>query len=192
MQGDADRGGALRIPWRIVGWGGAALLLVAPLAAMQFTEEVAWTAFDFALMGVLLAGVGVGLELAVRRAADSAYRIAAGVALAAAFLLVWINGAVGIIGSERQDANLLYLAAVGVALGGAAVARFRPAGVARAMVLAALAQVLAPVAAAVLAPETRALVWSPQALGLTTAFAAMWLVSAWLFRKAATQSTRPY
>lgn len=29
-------------PWRIVGWGTAAALLLLPLVAMQFTSEVNW------------------------------------------------------------------------------------------------------------------------------------------------------
>jgi hypothetical protein len=46
---------------------------------------------------------------------------AAGVALATDFLLVWINGVVGIIGSEQEDANLLHGAVLAVGLLGAAV-----------------------------------------------------------------------
>lgn len=58
--------------WRMVGWGTAALTLLAPLAAMPFTDEVAWDPFDFALMGVLAGGVGLGGELAVRKTGDAA------------------------------------------------------------------------------------------------------------------------
>ena len=39
----------------------------------------------------------------MRKTGDAAYRTAVGVALAAAFLLIWVNGAVGIIGSENND-----------------------------------------------------------------------------------------
>lgn len=31
----------------------AAILLLIPLIAMQFTNEVDWNAFDFAIMGIL-------------------------------------------------------------------------------------------------------------------------------------------
>ena len=41
-------------------------------------------------------------ELLARRRRGSMYPTAVGVALAAAFLLVWVNGAVGIIGSEDE------------------------------------------------------------------------------------------
>ena len=183
--GGGDGGVRRGIPWRIVAWGAAAFLLLLPLVAMQFTDEVAWSAFDFVFMGALLGGVGLGFELAVRKSGNAAYRTAAGVALAAAFLLVWINGAVGIIGSEHEDANLLYGAVLAVAFIGGIVARFRPAGLALAMSATALAQALVPVIASTLGADTRALAWSPEVLVLTGFFAAIWLLSAWLFRKAA-------
>lgn len=140
-------------------------------------------------MGALLGGVGVGLELAVRKTSNAAYRTAAGVALAATFLLIWINGAVGIIGSEQEDANLLYGGVLAVALIGAIVARFRPAGMALAMSATALAQALVPVIASTFGPGSKASVWSPEVLVLTGFFAALWLIAAWLFRKAAREQT---
>jgi hypothetical protein len=190
MAGNAgDRSGRRGSGWSIAVWGAAAFMLLAPLVAMQFTDEVAWDAFDFAFMGALLGGVGLGFELAVRKTGNAAYRTAAGVALAAAFLLVWINAAVGIIGSEQEDVNFLYGGVLAVALIGAVVARFRPAGMARAMSATALAQALVQVIASTFGSGSRALTWSPEVLGLTGLFAAMWLLSAWLFRKAAAQQS---
>jgi len=63
---------------------------------------------DFAVFGALLLGVGVTFELAARKTGNIVYRSAVGVALAAAFILVWVNGSVGVIGSEDNDANLMY------------------------------------------------------------------------------------
>ena len=40
--------------WRPAMWGGAALLLLLPLVAMQFTREVIWDAADFAIFGTML------------------------------------------------------------------------------------------------------------------------------------------
>ena len=173
------------IPWRNLGWGGAALLLLAPLVAMQFTREVAWTPFDFAFAAGMLGGVGLGLELAFRKSRSAAYRIAAAIALAAGLLTVWITGAVGIIGSERDDANLLFFGVLLVALAGALAARFRPAGMALAMSAAALAQLMVPFAAWLIWPESRPAILAPEVAGSTAVFAGLWLASAWLFRKAA-------
>lgn len=170
--------------WRIAGWGAAAMLLALPFAAMKVTGEVRWTAFDFAILGGLLAGVGLGLELAVRGSGNAAYRIAAGLALGAAFLLVLINGAVGIIGSEREDANLLYGLVLAAAFPGAILARFRPAGMAKAMAAAALVQALVPAIALICWPDAKAMVLAPEVPVLTVFLAALWLGSAWLFRRA--------
>lgn len=43
------------------------------------------------LVGTLLFGIGLTYELITRTVATIAYRVAVGVALAAAFLLVWMN-----------------------------------------------------------------------------------------------------
>ncbi|MGH6965794.1 MAG: hypothetical protein ACREE0_15040 [Phenylobacterium sp.] len=163
-------------PWRLVLWGGAALALLAPLVAMQFTDEVAWTGFDFAFAGALMLGVGVAYEAAVRVRRDIAYRAAVAVALAAALALVWVNGAVGIIGSEDNPANLMYGGVLAVGIVGAGVARFQPAGMARALIATALAQ--AVVSAIALAAGVAT-------LALNAGFIGLWLGSAWLFRKAA-------
>ena len=171
--------------WMLAFWVAAALALLLPLAAMQFTDEVDWTAFDFAFAAGMLGGVGLGLELAIRRTSSTAYRVAAALALAAALLTVWITGAVGIVGSAREPANLLVLGVLGVALAGALLARFRPAGMAWTMAAAALAQLLVPFAAWIAWPEARPMILSPEVPGSTVVFAGTWLLSAWLFRRAA-------
>ena len=178
-------GGQNRNAWRIAGWSAAALLLLHPLVVMQFTDQVNWGAADFLLMGVLLGGVGLGLELAARTKANATYRAAVAVALVSAVMLVWINAAVGIIGSEGEPANLLFGGVLAVAFLGAIVARFHGIGLARAMAATALAQASVPAIASAFELVPTALSWSAEALTLTAVFAAMWLLSAWLFRKAA-------
>src|SRR5690606_34809420 len=103
-----------------------------PLIAMQFTHAVRWDMADFALFGTLLLGAGGAYELAIRRAAHNTYRAAVGVALATAFILVWVNGAVGVIGDEDNPANSMYAGVLAVALIGSVLARLRPWGMARA------------------------------------------------------------
>ena len=77
-----------------------AFILSLPLVAMQFTDEVAWSPVDFAVAGVLLVGASLLYVLAARKGGGISYRAGVGIALAGAFLLVWINLAVGIIGTE--------------------------------------------------------------------------------------------
>ena len=161
------------IPWRAIGWGTAALLIMVPLVAMQFTEEVNWTASDFLFAVVLFGSVGLAFEFIVRTSSSVAYRFGAAIALLAAFLTIWVNCAVGMIGDEDNPLNLMFGAVLIVALGGAILARLKPAGMARAMAVAAVAQVGA--SAAGLSTDLRGGV-------LSMGFAGLWLVSAWLFR----------
>lgn len=151
---------------------------------------MAWDFFDFAVFGALLAGIAVVYGLAVGRTTSTSYRYAVGVALVAAFLLVWVNGAVGIIGDESNDANLMFLAVPVVAVIGAVLARFRPPGTARALYATALAQALVAVIALAAGLGSTDPTWPAGLLILTGFFAALWLASARLFQKAASAPTR--
>jgi hypothetical protein len=154
-------------------------MLLLPLFAMQVTDEMNWGVADFALLGAMLAGAGTTFELAVRVTGNPAYRAAVVVALGAAFILVWMNLAVGVIGGEDNPANLLYGGVLAVGLIGALIARFQPHGMARALVATALAQALVAVIAGV-----------GHTFILTGFFVALWLISAWLFRSAHVASPR--
>jgi hypothetical protein len=168
---------------RIAAWSLAAALLLLPAIAMKFTDEVNWSIADFAFAAMLIGGVGLAYELAVRLTPNRAYRAAAGVALAAAFLLIWINAAVGIIGTEDNPANLMFGGVLVIGVAGAVIARFRPQGMARTLVAAAAAQMLVAfiaLMAGMVPPYNSAL----QVLALCAFFAALWLAAAWLFWKA--------
>ena len=81
---------------RLIAWSVIAGLMILPLVAMQFTDEMAWDAADFALFGGLLLGAGLLFELAAWRVKGAGLRLAIGLALAAVVLLVWADGAVGV------------------------------------------------------------------------------------------------
>jgi hypothetical protein len=162
--------------WRIAAWTAAAGLLLLPWVAMQFTKEIVWDEADFIFAGALIGGIGITFELTVRTARNNAYRAGVAAALAAAFLLIWINAAVGMIGSEDNPLNLIFAGVLAIALLGVIVARFRAEGMARAMMAAAIAQVLAGAVGT----------FSDVRGGILSAiFAAPWLLSAALFGKAA-------
>ncbi len=182
--GEPDGGRRQRI-WRIAPWVIAVLILLLPLIAMLFTDEVAWDETDFAVMGAMLFGACGAYELAARTTRNIAYRSAVGVAVVAAFILIWMNLAVGIIGSEDNPANLMYGGVLAVAVLGALLVRFRPHGMARALAATALAQVLVGVIALIAGLGSTGANWPRVIVVLTGFFAALWLISAWLFRKAA-------
>ena len=172
-----------RVPWRTIGWGGAAALLALPFVAMQFTREVVWTTSDFIFAGVMIGSVGGAFELAVRMSRSWAYRSAAGLALLAAFLIVWSNFAVGIVGSEENPANLWFFGALLVGLVGAIAARFRPSGTAAAMLATAASLGVAFVIAASGPTDEPWVPHSREGVAVSL-FAALFLASAALFRKA--------
>mgnify|MGYP000052914072 CR=1 FL=1 len=100
MTQDMNQTRVIRAAWRAFLWGGLALLLLIPALAMQFEAEgVHWTASDFAIMGVLLAALGLGIEASVRRLRNWRSRLIAIGAALSVFLLIWVELAVGVFGT---------------------------------------------------------------------------------------------
>jgi hypothetical protein len=155
-----------------------AFILLIPLLTAP-----AWSLADFVVAGALIFGTGLTYVLVARKAGNIAYRAAVGVAVAAALLLVWINLAVGVIGTEDELANLMYVGVLFVGIVGAIVARFRPDGMARALLATALAQVLVALVALIAGLGHPA---SPplEILGVSGFFVALFVGSALLFRYA--------
>jgi hypothetical protein len=73
-----------------------AILLLVPIIAMQFTNEVNWTSIDFVVAGTVLLGTGLLIDLAIRKISKIKYRLAASAAILVALLLIWVELAVGI------------------------------------------------------------------------------------------------
>jgi hypothetical protein len=170
--------------WTLIIWCGAACVLALPFIAMRFTSEVNWSAADFLAMGIMLAVVCGVVELVVRLSGSWAYRIAVFAAIGSAFLITWANLAVGIVGSEDNPANQLFFGALLVGFVGAAIARFGARGMALAMIVAAAAVGLAfIVAVSGTTDEPNVNHW--RELIATAIITSPFLVSAWLFRKAA-------
>ena len=124
-------------------------------------------------------------ELAARKGGNIAYRVAVGVALAAAFILLWLMGAVGIIGVEGDPADRMYFGVLAVGIIGAIIARFQPHGMARALLATALAQALVAVIALIAGKHQAPVSSVFEILGLNGFFVALFIGSAWLFRHAA-------
>lgn len=158
-------------------WGAAAVLMLLPVLAVRGVDAAAWhPPGDFMFLAILLAGLGIAYEIAVRVGQRRAYAAGVGLATWTAMLNIWINLAVGIIGSEDHPANWMYAAVIAVAALGALLARLSAAGMARAMLAAALAQVLV---------FALALIAGLGFTGpITVFFTGLWLIAAWLFRRA--------
>lgn len=107
---------------------------------------------------------------------NTSYRVAAALATIAALLLLWFQGAVA---TADDSPGLIFFGVLAVGIIGTLIARFRPAGMARAMFGTALAQALVAVLAMI--------AWQQYVeISLLNAFfIALWIGSAVLFQKAA-------
>lgn len=154
-------------PFRLAGWGALAVLLSIP-ALFRFP----WTLSDFVIMGLLLGSVGLAIEYFVRQTGSTFVRLGAVTAVLAAFLTIWVNLAVGMIG-EDEAYNLLFLVPMSAALLAGVATRLRPDAMVKASLLAAVLQA---------AIGLGGYGMDPRGAVLSAAFALLWLVPAALFR----------
>ncbi len=160
-----------------------AFILLVPLLAMQITDEVNWDPADFIVAGVLLAGTGLTFVLIAGKTDNFMYRAAIGITLVTALLIVWVNLAVGIIGSENNPANLMYFGVLAVGIIGAIVARFQPRGMWRALLATAFVQMIVSVIA-MIAGLGEPYTGPYEIMILNGFFITLWVGAALLFRKA--------
>ena len=172
-----------RVRWAI--WGGAAILLLLPAIAMQFSGTgVVWGLEDFIVMGAML-GLACGCyELVARLSDRRAYRAGFGLAILTCFLLVWVNLAVGMIGSDDNPANQIYLAVLGIVIVGAVVVRGRARAMVWVTALAAIAQAVVAGIALGSRLGTKDPYWPLDLIGASGMFVLLWLGSSMLFRLA--------
>ena len=116
--------------------------------------------------------------------ARNAYRLGLAVALGAALFLVWGVGALGIIGAGGRP-DLMYLGALAVGVVGALLARFRSSGMAWALAATALALLVVAGIALVAGLHREPGASAVEILGISGMYAALFGLSAWLFRRSA-------
>ena len=164
--------------WRAARWASVGIALLVPLVAMRFTDEVVWTLGDFAAAGVLLGGAVATYEVGLRLPRNLTYRAGLGLLVLSTLFLVWMNLAVGLLGTD--PANVLYAAVVAVAAAGSFGCRMAPAGLARTS--GAMAIVQASIAALAVPMQ-----WgSPFEIVVGNgAFVGCFAIAAWLFARAA-------
>lgn len=109
------------------------LLLMIPLVAMQFTDEVKWGVADFIIIGLLLFGAGFSFVLITRHTTSFVHRAAVAAGIGTTLLMIWANLAVGLIGSGQNPGNLMYIGVVFIVILGTILSRFTARGMERAM-----------------------------------------------------------
>jgi uncharacterized membrane protein len=160
-------------------------LLAIPFIATKISDEVNWSFSDFLIMGLVLYMLGSSYLLIDLKTDQTSYKVAIAVGLLGAFLLFWVNAAVGIIGSENQSANSLFGVVFLVGFTGSILSRFRSRGMYLTMTATSITQALVPVCAYFIWPPG-IISWSPgviQVYFLNTGFVLLFAFSALLFKK---------
>src|ERR1043166_8377389 len=164
-----------------------ALILGIPLLRSLFARGCDWDIRVFLLVGgvgTLLFSHALAFQMLIKKLGSPAYRAGVGVALMAAFFLVWGNFVQA--ADDVNHAAMMYLAVPVVGIIGAAAARFQAKGMALALFMTALAQALILVIVLVQNPPVTswsAAVW--RGFGGNAFFFMLFVGSALLFRKAA-------
>lgn len=128
-------GAGRRSVLRLKRLGPVAALMVIPVILLRAAQGLEFDPGDLVFLAILLGLLFAAHEVLLRVPDRLAFRAGLAVALLTGLGQVWINLAVGIIGSEDDLANLIYAAVIIVAVLGSAITAFRPAGLAMAMVL---------------------------------------------------------
>ena len=111
------------------------------------------------------------------------YRLAVGITLVTAVLLVWLSLGVGIIGKDGDPADRMYFGVLVLGIPGTLLVRFRPLGMAGTLLAMALAQAGVAMIAIV---GGLGRPWSGplELAALNGFFVGAFLGAAWLFRRA--------
>ena len=75
------------------------IILLIPMIAMQFTDEVNWSFLDFIIMGIMLSITGLALGIIIKKIKDYKYRNIFITIIVMIFLLIWAELGVGLFGT---------------------------------------------------------------------------------------------
>lgn len=127
-----------------------AIILMIPLTAMQFESGVNWSPADFIIAGILIFSTASAYKLLTWKYKTNFYRAAIGLSLLSGLMLVWVNMAVGILGSENNPVNMLYGVVLAAGFLGAIASGLKPKGLMYTMFSMAVLQVCVPLAGIVI------------------------------------------
>ncbi|HEY3403735.1 MAG TPA: hypothetical protein VGK59_10135 [Ohtaekwangia sp.] len=166
------------------------ILLLIPWLAMQFTDEVHWSPFDFLIAALLLFLTGLSFVLVTRFVSDIIYRAAVGLAFGTTLLMIWVNLAVGLIGSGPNLGNILLMIVVPIVVAGTIRSRMRTQGMERTMYVSALTVVLIAIISILMNTPESSVNSTIEIAGVCGLFAALFAVAGSLFRYAPLEQDR--
>ena len=77
-------------------WGTFAVILISPLVAMRFTDEVRWDQADFVAAAALLIALGIVFELTFLLVHRTLWRVSVIGVSSVIVMLIWADAAVGV------------------------------------------------------------------------------------------------
>jgi hypothetical protein len=165
-------------------------LLMLPVIGSFTIDGFHWTTGDYVLAFILFLVPTLAYRLITRTATNFKYRLAIAFALLTGFATVWINLAVGIIGSEDELINLAYFGILALGLIAANIFRFKPEDMVK--VMAAMTAALVPITIVALVLGYQNLPHSSvmQIIGVNAFFGVLYAQSAFLFRYASKKSDK--
>ncbi|MFT3729615.1 MAG: hypothetical protein QM759_17470 [Terricaulis sp.] len=140
-----------------------------------------WDWLDYLVAFTVMGAMAGLLAIFIVKSRDVFYRLGGAAAVLTAFVLIWSNLAVGIVGEPNNPINLLYFGTLVFGAAGATVARLEARGMAVTMFAVSLAQCVC----IVLALATRAGDYLMPSVIVTAFLSAGFSTSAWLFLQAA-------
>lgn len=166
-----------------------AFLLMIPLIGVVF-ETVNWTGFDFLFAGTIIFCTGFTYKLITMQQSNVIYRIATGLGLASGLFLIWSNLAVGLIGSEDNPANAMYLAVIAIGVIGVVAAKFKAAKMAYALFGMAATQLIITLISISLGLHNSPGSSVTELLSINGFFITLFVVSGLLFQWAAEENSQ--
>jgi hypothetical protein len=116
------------------------------------------------------------------------YRLAVVVTVGTTLVLIWLSLGVGIIGADGDPANAMYFSVPIIAVIGAIIARLRPVGMARTLLVMAGAQGFIALIA-LIARLGRPWSGPAEIILLNGFFVAVFVAAAWLFKRSEHESS---
>ena len=170
---------------RLIIWTIVIVLILILLIVMQFSNEINWSE-TLAYSIILLIAGGLYELYQWLKKQSKMYRIARYIGLFWIFFLGRVSGAIGIIGSENNPANIMYRAIPGIIIIGSLISQFKPYWMAFTLFITAFVQILVPIIALFIWPSKVSWgeAWVIGVFILNSIFSLIFIISALLFLRA--------
>lgn len=156
--------------------------LFIPMLAMLLQTGLQWSVFDFMVVGGLVFTAAMGFMLLRSWSNSPTQSLAAMLAVASTFLVVWVNLAVGLIGAGPHWGNWIYAIIPFVIVGGVMIGGQNVRGLRISMYAAAISFLVIGLIALIAGLQNLPESSVREIIGINVMFATLYLFSALLFQ----------